>query len=206
MGKVYDAIDDRLAAWIARQPMFFVGTAPLDGAGHVNVSPKGPIGSLRVIDAHRVAYLDAMGSGAETLAHVRENGRIVVMLCAFEGPPRILRLHGRGRVLQAGTPEYEELLARVAFDDPSTPASRRAIVLVDVTRVADSCGYGVPEMTFVRNREHLPLAHAKKERVKGAEYREIQVTRNSHSIDGLEALRPVQGDAGDDQPDAEQVA
>jgi hypothetical protein len=140
------------------------------------------------------------------VAHVRENGRIVVMLCAFEGPPRILRLHGRGRVLQAGTPEYEELLARVQFDDPSTPASRRAIVLVDVTRVADSCGYGVPEMSFLRNREHLPLAHAKKERVKGAEYREIQVTRNSHSIDGLEALRPVQGDAGDDQPDAEQVA
>jgi hypothetical protein len=128
------------------------------------------------------------------------------MLCAFAGPPRILRLHGQARVLQSGTPEYDELLARVGFDDPSTPASRRAIVLVDVTRVADSCGYGVPELSFVRNREHLPLAHTKKERVTGEDYREIQVTRNSHSIDGLPALRPVQGDAADDQPDAEQVA
>ena len=206
MGKVYEGISEHQREWIARQAMFFVGSAPLSEDGHVNVSPKGPIGSLKVLDDHTVAYLDAYGSGTETVAHVRENGRIVVMLCAFDGPPRILRLHGRGRVLQAGTPEYEELLARVAFDDPSTPASRRAIVLVDVTRVADSCGYGVPEMSFVRNREHLPLAHAKKERVKGAGYREIQVTRNSHSIDGLEALRPVQGDAGDDQPDAEQVA
>src|SRR6476659_9830717 len=206
MATLFDRIEDAHRDWIARQSLFFVGTAPLDESGHINVSPKGPIGSLRVLDDHTVAYLDAYGSGTETIGHLRENGRIVVMLCAFEGPPRILRLHGRGRVLQAGTAAYEELVAQVQFDDPSTPLSRRAIVLVDVTRVADSCGYGVPEMDFVRNREHLPLAHAKKERVKGAEYREIQVTRNSHSIDGLEALRPVQGDAGDDQPDAEQVA
>src|SRR4051795_2814250 len=197
MATLFDRIEDVHRDWIANQALFFVGPAPLGADGHINVSPKGPIGSLRVLDDHTVAYLDAYGSGTETVAHVRENGRIVVMLCAFEGPPRILRLHGRGRVLQAGTQEYEELLARVQFDDPSTPASRRAIVLVDVTRVADSCGYGVPEMSFVRNRDHLPLAHAKKERVTGAGYREIQVTRNARSIDGLEALRPVQGDAGD---------
>ena len=206
MATLFERIEDAHRDWIARQALFFVGTAPLDESGHINVSPKGPIGSLRVLDDHTVAYLDAYGSGTETIAHVRENGRIVVMLCAFEGPPRILRLHGRARVLQSGTPEYDELLARVQFDDPSTPASRRAIVLVDVTRVADSCGYGVPEMSFVGNRGHLPLAHAKKERVKGDDYREVQVTRNSHSIDGLPALRPMQGDAGDDQPDAEQVA
>jgi hypothetical protein len=206
MATLFERIEDVHRDWIARQSLFFVGTAPLDESGHINVSPKGPIGSLRVLDDHSVAYLDAYGSGTETVAHVRENGRIVVMLCAFEGPPRILRLHGRACVLQSGTPEYEELLARARFDDPSTPASRRAIVLVDVTRVADSCGYGVPEMSFVRNREHLALAHAKKERVTGDAYHEVQVTRNSHSIDGLEALRPMQGDAGDHEADAEQVA
>ena len=99
MGKTYEGIDQHWRDWIARQPLFFVGSAPLDGDGHVNVSPKGPIGSLRVLDEHTVAYLDAIGSGAETIAHLRENGRIVVMLCAFEGPPKIVRLHGRGEVI-----------------------------------------------------------------------------------------------------------
>ena len=101
MGKIFDAIDDRLESWIARQPMFFVGTAPLDANGHVNVSPKGSIDSLRVLTPTTVAYLDLVGSGAETIAHVRENGRIVIMLCAFEGPPRILRLHGQAEVVPA---------------------------------------------------------------------------------------------------------
>src|SRR5919199_680849 len=104
MARTYEQIDEQLAAWIARQPLFFVGTAPLAAGGHVNVSPKGPIGTLRVLGPHRVAYLDGFGSGAETLAHVRENGRIVVMLCAFQGPPRILRLHGRATVCIPGEP------------------------------------------------------------------------------------------------------
>ena len=207
MANLFERIEDAHRDWIARQALFFVGTAPLDASGHVNVSPKGPIGSLRVLDDHTVAYLDAYGSGTETIAHLRENGRIVVMICAFEGPPRILRLHGQGRVLQAGTPEFDELLASTGFDDPTTPQSRRAIIVVDVTRVSDSCGYGVPEMTFVRNREHLALAHAKGLRVNGAErYREHQTTRNAHSIDGLDALRPVQADAGGDEPDPAKVA
>ena len=97
MARTYDEIDDHMREWIARQPMFFVATAPLAGDGHVNVSPKGPAGTLRVLGPRRVAYLDYVGSGAETIAHLRENGRVVVMLCAFEGPPRIVRLHGRGR-------------------------------------------------------------------------------------------------------------
>jgi predicted pyridoxine 5'-phosphate oxidase superfamily flavin-nucleotide-binding protein len=206
MATLFERIEDVHREWIAKQRLFFVGTAPLDGDGHVNVSPKGPIESLRVLDDHTVAYLDAYGSGTETIAHLRENGRIVLMICAFEGPPRILRLHGRGRVLQSGTLEYEELLGRANFADPSTPESRRSLIVVAVTRVADSCGYGVPEMTFVRNREHLPLAHAKKERVNGERYREVQVTRNAQSIDGLPALRPVQGDAAGDEPDAAQIA
>src|SRR3977135_2799512 len=114
MAKVFDAIDARLAAWIARQRMFFVATAPSGEGGHVNLSPKGPIETLPVLDEPTVAYLDLVGSGAETVAHLHDNGRIVVMLCAFEGPPRIVRLHGRGEVVAVGDPDFEERLARCA--------------------------------------------------------------------------------------------
>src|SRR5919107_2460878 len=109
MGRIYERIDDHQQAWIAKQSMFFVGTAPSGEDGHVNVSPKGPIGSLRVLDDHTVAYLDIVGSGAETIAHVRENGRVVVMLCAFEGRPRSVRLHSRGTVVLSDDPRFEEL-------------------------------------------------------------------------------------------------
>ena len=119
MGRIYDRIDDHQRAWIARQPMFFVGTAPLGADGHVNISPKGPIGTLRVLDDHTVAYLDMLGSGAETIAHLRENGRIVVMLCAFDGPPRILRLHGQRHIVAAGDAGFGELLERADFDEPA---------------------------------------------------------------------------------------
>src|SRR6476469_6689181 len=126
MGREYELIDDHWRGWIARQPLFFVGTAPLDGDGHVNVSPKGPGGSFRVLDERTVAYLDVVGSGAETIAHLRENGRIVVMFCAFEGPPRILRLHGRGEVVLPGEPRFDELL-QAGFQEPEAPEARRAI-------------------------------------------------------------------------------
>src|SRR5881394_2863923 len=145
MAKVFDGIDDHLGDWIGRQRLFFVGTAPLSPDGHVNVSPKGPIESLAVLDDHTVAYLDVVGSGAETIAHLRENARIVVMLCAFEGPPRIVRLHGRGEVVQADEPRFEELMERCRFDDDVL--AKRSIVVVDVNRIADSCGYGVPLMS-----------------------------------------------------------
>ena len=121
MGQTYDAIDERWQAWIARQPVFFVGTAPLSGDGHVNVSPKGPIGTLRVLDERTVAYLDVVGSGAETIAHIKENGRIVVMFCAFEGPPRILRLHGRGEFVEPSEARFAELLERCSFDEQAAP-------------------------------------------------------------------------------------
>src|SRR5215212_1470475 len=107
VGRTYDAIDQHWREWIERQPLFFVGTAPLTADGHVNVSPKGPIGTLKVLDERTVAYLDVTGSGAETIAHLRENGRIVVMLCAFDGPPKILRLHGHGRVVPHDDPALE---------------------------------------------------------------------------------------------------
>src|SRR3954447_6504325 len=154
MARTHDEIDDTLRAWIARQPMFFVGSAPLAGDGHVNVSPKGPGGTLRVLGPDRVAYLDLTGSGAETIAHLRENGRIVVMLCAFDGPPRIVRLHGRGEVVLSDDDRFDELAERCAFDQPEVLEARRAIVLVTVTRIADSCGYGVPLMSFVGLRPH----------------------------------------------------
>jgi hypothetical protein len=189
MGKVFDGIDEHQRRWIARQALFFVGTAPLSADGHVNVSPKGPIGSLRVLDEHTVAYLDTVGSGAETIAHLRENGRIVVMLCAFDGPPRILRLHGTGTVHRPGEPEYEALLAAADFEEPTVPAARRSIVRVDVTRVADACGYGVPLMAYEGERDHGTKWAEKKLRVGGeAEIARYERRKNAVSLDGLPAL------------------
>jgi hypothetical protein len=187
MGRVYDGIDDHLAGWIARQAMFFVGTAPSGAQGHINVSPKGPIGSLRVLDERTVAYLDIVGSGAETIAHLRDNGRIVVMLCAFEGPPRIVRLHGRGEILWPADPRFAELLD--GFERPQVVQSERAIIVVDVTRVADSCGYGVPLMSYEGERPHQDLSSAKRLRVHGdGAFLDYQSEHNLRSIDGLPAV------------------
>jgi hypothetical protein len=188
VARTYPEIDERLAGWIARQPLFFVGTAPSGDDGHVNVSPKGPIGSLRVLDPRTVAYLDIVGSGAETIAHVRQNGRIVIMLCAFAGPPRIVRLHGRGEVLHPGDPGFAELLGH-GFHEPEAPEARRALVRVDVTRVSDSCGYGVPLMTYDGERPHQDLSTAKRLRTHGPEaMRDYQRKHNLHSLDGLPAV------------------
>ena len=180
MARTYDGIDEHLRAWIARQPLFFVGTAPLAGDGHVNVSPKGPIGTLRVLDDRTVAYLDVVGSGAETIAHLRENGRIVVMLCAFEGPPRILRLHGRGTVLPADA---------VDFDVVPPAGTERAVIRVDVERIADSCGFGVPLMTYEGERPQSQ-AWAETKLAKGGPraLEDYVAEKNAVSIDGLPAL------------------
>jgi hypothetical protein len=182
MGKLYDAIDDRLAAWIGRQPVFFVATAPSGAGGHVNLSPKGPIETLRVLDERTVAYMDLVGSGAETVAHLRDNGRIVVMLCAFEGPPRILRLHGRGEVLPADAVDFPEL--------DVLPEQRRSVIRVDVQRIADSCGFGVPLMAYEGERPNA-RAWAEGKLAKGGpraidDYKD---EKNATSIDGLPALR-----------------
>jgi Pyridoxamine 5'-phosphate oxidase len=180
MAKVFDSIDERLEAWIARQRMFFVGTAPSAG-GHVNVSPKGPIETLRVLDERTVAYLDLVGSGAETIAHLRENGRIVIMLCAFEGGPRIVRLHGTGEVLAGDAMEFPDATA--------LPAQHRSIIRVDVDRIAQSCGFGVPLMSYERER---PQSRAWTERklAKGGPTAldDYMAERNALSIDGLPAL------------------
>jgi hypothetical protein len=186
IARVYEHITDAQREWVARQALFFVATAPLAADGHVNLSPKGPIGALRILDDHTVAYLDVHGSGGETIAHLRENGRIVVMLCAFEGPPRIVRFHGRGEVVMHGTERFDELLARADFADASLPEARRAIIVVHVTRVSDSCGYGVPLMSFDGLRDHHALSVAKHLRTVGPDgYEQRQRDRHQVSLDGL---------------------
>jgi hypothetical protein len=199
MAKVFDEISDHLRDWIGRQALFFVATAPLAADGHVNVSPKGPIGSLAVLGPRRIAYLDVNGSGSETIAHLRENGRICVMLCAFSGPPRIVRLHGRGEAIQVGDPRFDELRAAADFEDPSIPEARRSIVDVGVTRISDSCGYGVPLMDFEGLREHHPLLSAKRIRTLGLDgYRRHQRERGARSLDGLPAQEPLDDLAADE--------
>jgi len=182
MGKTYPGIDASLKSWLSRQPMFFVGTAPLSGDGSVNISPKGMAGTFAVLTPHRVAYLDYTGSGAETIAHLRENGRIVLMFCAFSGPPKIVRLHGRGRTVLADEPEFAEL--RPAFDKDLT-AGQRSAVVVDLTRISDSCGYAVPLMDF---REERGLLDRWEERHEDAFFPDYWRQRNAVSVDGLPAM------------------
>jgi hypothetical protein len=182
MGKVLDAIDEKLVAWIEAQHLFFVASAPLAEDGHVNVSPKGDLRWFRVLGPNEVAYLDFVGSGAETIAHARENGRIVLMFCALEGPPRIVRLHGRASVLVPGEPGFEELLAR--FEPPEH--ALRSLIRVDVERIADSCGYGVPLMRFDGKRTQYDKWVDKKLRDGGLDAYVEQ--KNAESIDGLPAI------------------
>jgi predicted pyridoxine 5'-phosphate oxidase superfamily flavin-nucleotide-binding protein len=177
MGKVHPTIDAELQSWITAQRLFFVATAPSGSGGHVNCSPKGG-DSLRVLGPTTVAYLDRTGSGIETVAHVRDNGRIVVMFMALDGAPRIVRLHGRGRAVAAGTPEFAALAGEVDF-------SVRAIVVIEAERISDSCGFGVPRYRYEGEREQLGKWADKKGRDGVAAYvRE----KNAVSIDGLPGL------------------
>src|SRR5690606_33247900 len=149
MGKVLEAITPDVRRWIERQRLFFVATAPSGPDGHVNVSPKGH-DTFRVLDESTVAYLDLTGSGVETIAHLRENGRITVMFCAFEGPPRIVRLHGRGEVVRPGDDGFDDLVARF----PAIPGTR-AVIRVTCERVSSSCGYSIPLYEYAGERPTL---------------------------------------------------
>lgn len=182
MGRVYDGIDDRLAAWLLDQPVFFVATAPLSATGLVNCSPKGNRDELAVLGERTVAYLDQTGSGAETIAHLRENGRVVLMWTAFTGPPRIVRVHGTGRVLVPGDPAHAPLADR--FPGATGPGAR-AIVVVEARRVADSCGFGVPRLAF---EGHRPTMDEWAERKGPDGIRAYQAAHNAKSLDGLPAL------------------
>jgi hypothetical protein len=183
VAKVFEQLDDRLVEWIGRQHLFFVGTAPAGAEGRVNVSPKGPGATLRVLGPSRIAYLDLVGSGVETIAHLRENGRIVVMLCAFEGPPRTVRLHGRGTVHELGDPVFEELAPEFAL--PEREPLFRSVVVVDVERIADSCGYGVPLMEYVGDRPQQTAWMERKLREAPDALHTYVRERNAESIDGL---------------------
>ena len=185
-------IDEALAGWLEAQPVFFVATAPLSAQGHVNVSPKG-LDSFRVLGPREVAYLDLTGSGNETAAHLAENGRITLMFCAFGEVPGIVRLYGRGRVVRRSDPAWERL--RAAFGQGPLraggrcvhPAAERQIVHVEVTRIARSCGFGVPRMAPAGEREAL----AEWAERKGPEgLREYRARRNRTSLDGLPAPDP----------------
>ncbi|WP_251152488.1 pyridoxamine 5'-phosphate oxidase family protein [Cellulosimicrobium sp. Marseille-Q4280] len=182
MATLHEQITDRLASFVLAQPVFFVGTAPLAADGHVNVAPKGMAGTFAVLGPHRVAYLDYTGSGAETPAHLRENGRIVIMFCAFDGPPNIVRFHGTGRYVEAGTEEFDALRPLFAKDQT---AGQRGVVVVDVTRVSDSCGFSVPRMELVEDRDLLDRWAARKTPEQLDDYR---LLKNSRSIDALPAL------------------
>jgi hypothetical protein len=180
MGKVHDGIGPELQTFLERQPMFFVATAPLAADGHVNVSPKGLDGTFVVVDPYHVAYLDLTGSGIETVAHVRENARITLMFCAFDGPARIVRLSGRATVVGCDEPGFAEHAA------PFTAyPGARAVISVELDRVADSCGYGVPRMALLEQRERLVTSLEAKGELGLAAYR---AERNAASIDGLPGL------------------
>ena len=182
MGRTYEVIDQGLAEWLTAQPVFFVSTAPLSVDGLVNCSPKGNRDEFVVVDERTVAYLDQTGSGVETIAHLRENGRIVLMFCAFAGAPRIVRLHGRGRTVLTDDPSFTDLASRFPG---GTGVGVRSIIVVDVSRIADSCGYGVPFMSF---EGHRPTMDQWSNR-KGPEgIRKYWAQTNTKSIDQLDGL------------------
>jgi len=171
--------------WLDKQPMFFVATAPDDPAGHINVSPKGGSGVFRVLGPNQVAYVDLVGSGVETVAHLQENGRIVVMFCAFAGPPKIVRFHGQGRPVLEDDTEYAALLQKFSLDDEQRPLAR-GVVVVNVTRISDSCGFGVPRMDVVADRDQL-LRWSETQQAKNGDAWKARymAANNLKSIDGL---------------------
>jgi hypothetical protein len=179
MGKTYDEITPDLAAWIRQQHVFFVATAPRSDDGLINCSPKG-MDSFRILGPREVAYLDLTGSGVETIAHLRENARIVVMFCAFAGAPNIVRLHGRGEALEPGHPDFETLRANF----PEHPGAR-AIIRVELTRIGDSCGYAVPRYEYAGERDALVRWAEKKGPAGLADYHR---QKNALSLDGLPGL------------------
>lgn len=180
MAKTFESFNDKLRSFIDQQKMFFVATAPLTPDGHINVSPKGLAGTFAVLDDRTIAYLDFTGSGVETIAHIRENGRICLMFCAFEGPPRIVRVHGTGDVLEPSDEAFERL--REQFDDyPGV----RAIIRIRASRISDSCGYGVPLYDYRGERDQLQRWATSKGEDGVAKYRR---EKNAESLDGLPSL------------------
>ncbi|MFC1413203.1 pyridoxamine 5'-phosphate oxidase family protein [Streptacidiphilus sp. N1-12] len=186
MGKTYDRIDGRLREFIEAQPLFFTATAPLADTGTINLSPKGLTGSFAVLDELTVGYLDFAGSNAETIAHLRENGRITLMWCAFQGPPNIVRVHGRGEPVFRDDPRWGELVSRFPDIDDSLHGLR-AIIVVHAELIRDSCGYAVPYLSYDEDRD----LHARRFAREDDESLSAYFEKKDHiasSIDGLPGL------------------
>ncbi len=179
MSKTYEHLEDKHIDFIGKQKMFFVATAPTSNDGHVNVSPKG-YDSLRIVNDRSLEWVDLGGSGIETQAHLQENGRITLMFCAFEGAANILRIYGRGTAIDFDHPEFNDALATFPSFDRA-----RAVIRIDVTRVSDSCGWGVPFYEFKGERDQLRLWADDKPL---DEWRERRHAANAQSIDGLPGL------------------
>jgi len=191
VGQLYPELDDRLSAFITSQPMFFVATAPcLDESGeggHVNVSPKGYRDTFAVLDPLTVAYLDLTGSGAETIAHLRQNGRITLMFCSFATAPKIVRIYGRGRAVLPADAGWPGLAAHfpAAATVGTDRGNQRAIIVLTADRISDSCGYAVPIMDLAQERDLLTRWSERRSADDLAAYR---LKHNATSIDGLPAL------------------
>ena len=180
MATLYNELDDRLCRFINDQKVFFVGSAPLDEQGAVNISPKG-MDSLRILDSKTIAYLDYTGSGVESIAHIKENGRFVMMFCSFDASPLILRLHGKATVIERSDPEWIDL----ENDFPKTRMAR-AIIKLCIARIADSCGWGVPMYEYIGERVQYPKYA---QQIDDEQLRDAQLEWNMKSIDGLPGLR-----------------
>jgi hypothetical protein len=176
--KIHAEITPELSEFISRQHLFFVASAPLSAEGHVNLSPKG-LNSFCILSPRQVAYLDLVGSGNETSAHLRENGRITLMFCAFDGPPNILRLYGKARTVLPAHPEWAELAQKFL---PRDFTGVRQIILAEISRVQTSCGFGVPLYEYQGERDQLPKWVDKKGRAGIEAYFQ---ENNRTSIDGL---------------------
>lgn len=183
MGKIYEKLDDKLINFIEAQKMFFVATAPLDAEGHVNLSPKG-YDAFKVIDEMTVAYLDLGGSGIETQAHIQENGRMTIMFCAFEGAPNILRLYGEGEAIQFDDPRFANLIKLFPNFEKA-----RAIITLKISRIADSCGWGVPFYEFKGERDQLKRTWDHAYEQHGDAVGEHFYESNAKSIDGLQGMK-----------------
>jgi hypothetical protein len=194
MSKVYEFIDRQIRTWLLKQPVFFVATAPLSERGHVNVSPKGMAGTFAVLGTHRVAYLDYTGTGAETIAHLRENGRITLMFCAFEGPPKIVRLHGKGRFVLPRDEEFANLRAHFSKEEVQ---GQRSIIVIDVERVSDACGWSVPHLDLRSDRTVLDRHHHRRD---DKYFEKYWRTTNATSIDGLPAMVEEQREPTEPEP------
>ena len=176
MGKFNNHIIEEYKAFIEKQHIFFVATAPLNKQGHINLSPKG-LDTFRVLSPTRVAYMDFVGSGNETSAHMLENGRITFMFCAFKGKPNILRLYGTGYTVLPTDEEWDELASHFTI-----LSNTRQIIVADIHKTQTSCGFGVPLYEYTGERE-IMFEWAEK---KGAEgIKQYQKEKNVSSIDGL---------------------